>query len=65
MSDKLSKETELPRIKVLASHKELIKEIKLDYGYSSIGAFIRGLLIAAIKAHKNGTLAELLNKPRK
>lgn len=65
MSDKLSKETVLPNIKVLKKHKNFLNDNKLDYGYSSMGGFVRGLIVAAEQAHKNGTLSELLNKPKK
>lgn len=65
MSDKLNKETVLPNIAILKKHKDAINDIKLDYGYSTMAAFVRGLIVAAIQAHKSGTLSELLNKPKK
>lgn len=65
MSDKLNKETVLPTIAILKKHKDAINDIKLDYGYSTMAAFVRGLIVAAIQAHKSGTLSELLNKPKK
>lgn len=65
MSDKKYKETVLPPITVLQKHKDFINDVKLDYGYSTMAAFVRGLIVAAIQAHKNGTLSELLNKPKK